>query len=307
MKSLQILFISSICMLNTLEALSQAQFETSFYFEDAIGNRDTIVIGADTSAYNIVNTHLGESLLTQPWDSAFEVRVAREDNYHNHLWFGEQLYLYDKRITYLFDIPECGYSTSVIFLMFTENYPVTVTWDTNVWSFDNSPCPIDGSFFHHTDYVLEPGWWPVFNYACLGSRNSFEFGIMDNEPYSGIIDTVYGVGMEFIYGLQLYTGPLEDPVSPCYLEVSVNDLIKQEFIIYPNPTRGHVSIQSEELTPILYDIISVRDIQGVEVFRASKINCSTMDLSHLSSGLYLISLLNENNVLIAINKIVIDR
>lgn len=43
-----------------------AQFETSIYFEDAVGNRDTIIIGADTSAQDGENSHLGMYIISTP-------------------------------------------------------------------------------------------------------------------------------------------------------------------------------------------------------------------------------------------------
>ena len=80
------LILVPVLVLQTSKDLSaqEAQFETSFFFEDALGNRDTIVIGADPTADELVNTHLGEMLLIEPWDSAFEVRVTTENIFHDY-------------------------------------------------------------------------------------------------------------------------------------------------------------------------------------------------------------------------------
>ncbi|MEP6794030.1 MAG: T9SS type A sorting domain-containing protein [Saprospiraceae bacterium] len=285
-----------------------AQFETAFYFQDAVGNRDTVIIGADTSAYHQVNTHLGETLITEPWDSTFEVRVAKEDNYQNALWFGDTLYLYNKRITYLLDVPECGYSTSVIFLMYTKHYPVTVTWDTSVWSFSNSPCPLDGSFFLHTNDILEPGWWPSYTYACLGSISSFSFDTIDPDPYTGIIDSVTGVGNEFIYGLQLRRAELESPISPCYLEVATKEpLIPRKTSIYPNPSSGIINIDFKAESFLKKAMLSIRNLQGIEILRIEDLDQhkNPISLLNLPNGIYLVSIVEANSNAITTQRIVI--
>lgn len=49
-------------------------FETTFYFEDAVRNMDSIRVGHDTAANYSYNPEFGESFLNTPFDSVFEVR-----------------------------------------------------------------------------------------------------------------------------------------------------------------------------------------------------------------------------------------
>ena len=48
-----------------------------FYFEDGVGNKDTVYLGFSDLATAKINTELGEIDLTnEPFDSSFEVRLA---------------------------------------------------------------------------------------------------------------------------------------------------------------------------------------------------------------------------------------
>jgi hypothetical protein len=54
-------------------------YQADFYFQDAIGNRDTITIGYDTTANGEYNPQFGEINLSQPFDSVFEVRATHRN------------------------------------------------------------------------------------------------------------------------------------------------------------------------------------------------------------------------------------
>lgn len=286
-----------------------AQFETSFFFEDSSGNRDTIIIGADPSADELINTHLGESVLTQPWDNVFEVRVTTENIFHNHSWFQDPLYLFNKKITHFIDLDECGYSTSVIFLFYTEHFPVTVTWDTVVWSIHASECYLDGSFFHHSNEIFEPGWWTSFDwhYSCLGYLTFYQFDTFHTDPYVGIMDSVINTGERFIYGLQLSTNELENPISPCQYVLDVEDpatLVNPLFQIYPNPANDFISIHSlSAITTIAY--VSIFNTQGMEIQRSRFLDNSPIRLEAHTPGLYFIVMKDDQSRIVATQRFVI--
>ncbi|GAB4497385.1 MAG: hypothetical protein OHK0019_30910 [Saprospiraceae bacterium] len=57
-------------------------FEMLIYFEDAIGNKDTVIVGYDPDANTYdVNPQFGEVWLDTPFDSVFEVRVSHSDEW----------------------------------------------------------------------------------------------------------------------------------------------------------------------------------------------------------------------------------
>jgi hypothetical protein len=59
---------------------SQEEFSFELYFEDAIGNKDTLLLGYDPLATDSIDVAFGEvNIINQPWSSVFEVR-AGDDN-----------------------------------------------------------------------------------------------------------------------------------------------------------------------------------------------------------------------------------
>ncbi|MCF8239236.1 MAG: hypothetical protein K9I85_13830 [Saprospiraceae bacterium] len=62
------------CVASPIFAQKVAMFETTFYFEDAVRNMDSIRVGHDTAANYSYNPEFGESFLNTPFDSVFEVR-----------------------------------------------------------------------------------------------------------------------------------------------------------------------------------------------------------------------------------------
>lgn len=57
-------------------------FQTVIWFEDAVGNRDSVNIGFNLEAkWDTLNPNFGEALLDTPFDSIFEVRVSHLDNW----------------------------------------------------------------------------------------------------------------------------------------------------------------------------------------------------------------------------------
>ncbi|MCF8417129.1 MAG: hypothetical protein K9G40_12865, partial [Crocinitomicaceae bacterium] len=69
------LLIFAISFSNLLFA--QEEFSFELYFEDALGNKDTLILGYDSNATNGIDPLFGELNMTgQPWDNTFEVRAG---------------------------------------------------------------------------------------------------------------------------------------------------------------------------------------------------------------------------------------
>jgi len=107
----------------------------------------------------------------------------------------------------------------------------------------DTECYLDGSFFHHSDEIFEPGWWTSFywHYACLGSLTYYQFDTMDNDPYVGIVDSIQNVGERFIYGLQLSTQELENPISPCQYVMGVDEFLDSNYIWIEARNNGSIT------------------------------------------------------------------
>lgn len=99
-------------------------FEMEFYFEDGVGNRDTVVLGADTlgSSNIFLPEVFNEQLITEPFDSVFEVRVAK-------LSFNGE---FSKRgISYMIsNEPDClTYADFAPIIINAVHFPITISYN----------------------------------------------------------------------------------------------------------------------------------------------------------------------------------
>lgn len=70
-------YLSFLFIFTSISAISQSEFSFDLYFEDALGNRDTITLGYDPLATDGIDAQFGEeNIISQPWDSVFEVRIS---------------------------------------------------------------------------------------------------------------------------------------------------------------------------------------------------------------------------------------
>jgi len=130
------------------------------YFEDAVGNRDTIVVGYDENAsFNQLNLQFGEQAITTPFDSIFEVRAVHADD-HN--------FITSKKIIENFELgpgDTCGASAGIRIFVRAKYLPVTIHYDTAL---------VNSSLCHH-NMILSPDnlifllqyWWDAREYYCM--------------------------------------------------------------------------------------------------------------------------------------------
>ena len=71
------------CLLIQFVQSQEILFQTSFYFEDGVGNKDTIVFGYEDVDTFRIDYSQGERPITTPWDSVFEVRMVHQEQYWN--------------------------------------------------------------------------------------------------------------------------------------------------------------------------------------------------------------------------------
>lgn len=70
------LLLLIIFLLPTFSLFAQ-QFSFPLYFEDALGNKDTLVFGYDNTASDSIDASLGEiDIKNTPYDSSFEARIT---------------------------------------------------------------------------------------------------------------------------------------------------------------------------------------------------------------------------------------
>jgi hypothetical protein len=80
------------------------------------------------------------------------------------------------------------------------------------------------------------------------------------------------------------------------LTSDIKNIDLKRFKIYPNPTNGVLTIQVNENTSEHVNSIEIFDIYGrvVETWRVASLqNAATLDISHLTAGIYFIKIENE--------------
>lgn len=123
--------ITGLLLLLQAQALysqQKAQFELPIYFEDARGNKDSVVVGYDRSIKvpKSLNQTFGEVYLYMPFDSVLEVRVMdlSNDNYTSK-----------KMVEGVFEANDgtCdNYGTPFRILVHARYLPLRVYWDSTI-------------------------------------------------------------------------------------------------------------------------------------------------------------------------------
>jgi len=233
---------------------SNAFFETIIYFEDAIGNRDSVIVGHDPS----VNSHeenneFGEYDLSHiPFDSIFEVRGVQFQDYNS---IDGPLMNFKKVIgfTNVFDQNNNCYPIveATIFIFNCKNLPLKVEWTES--DFSNSICRNRSLITSHilptvSDYWIEDSI-AVENSVCLAENDSFEFDQFDIGDFGFYrIENIEGFGEDTLFALLFGLNSQGSSISPCTAIINSIDQNSQIEIpkIYPNPTNDFISIKNIE-------------------------------------------------------------
>lgn len=286
------LLILLLLRLLPVQAQPTAQFETTFYFEDAIGNRDSVIVGYDTLATHDIDPEFGEMEILAPFDSVFEVRAGHFD------WpWREKL---SKKIIDRGSIavgpnpPEDCYSGGRIFIfVWATHQPVKVWWDRP--TFLNSRCYRASALLNHwVDELagpIAPENIPP-EYACLAAEDSIFFDMSEEYLTAdssmariSLEKEVQGLGEQTIFGLRFFPASTPFDYSPCYWVTATREAAEpQGLLIYPNPTSGEVNIQLPEGVEVL--LIELYGANGALLRQQRNVQQAQFNLSGLPSGIY---------------------
>lgn len=280
-----------------------AFFETPFYLEDALGNRDTVILGHDIEANTYFNPGFGELDITQPWDSIFEVRAAHFVDWN----FSSENLVLSKKI--IGDNegglhPNYGclwFNEAIILFVQITHSPLKVSWNQD--DFENSYCRNRSTLTPHMLPIVSEYWYeglqPDIDYVCLAEMGSFQVNqfVFDNFGFY-LIDSIQGSTMDTIAAMLFYPKHQDAFESPCTSTVSVSDINNSGSVIllYPNPTYDFLTIHEEDAYCwTVVDPISNRVLHG---------NGNLVDLSHFGCGVHYISIFNDSGKVIYTGKIV---
>ena len=275
--------------------LSSAQqiplFEFTMYFEDSIGNQDSVILGYDpTSDSNQPNTQFGEIVLSNPFDSIFEVRVIHGDDVNQERTL-------KKAIEHVENSSGCELPFHSKIVFSAKFPPVKITYDSTL--FPLGSC---------RNVILSPEWnifflqqwWKVCEYHCMADTSTYveDFVIPPPAGFCGnrlyVEKEVEGQGLKMLPGLFFATfygpGPCNDTTF-----LAVKDGSSVGFgTLNPNPAREHFSIQVPTDSRIEATVTNLTGRIITCPFTVSA-DAVQFDISALLSGIYFVVLQNEHS------------
>jgi hypothetical protein len=227
-------------------------FSMPIWFQDSIGNRDTIWVGADTTATSLnLNPKFGEHEITAPFDSVFEVRVCHGDDNNWRM---------SKKIIESTDWLGCPIWRFSRIMIHALHFPVKISWDTTLLK-TISPCNVNTVLTPNQDVFLLPNWYDAQIIYCMMTKSQiFEDFAYESHPSSWLVHPfeVKGQGIKNIKGLYLLN--FWD-LPYCYTTLGVSeDGSTNDLLVFPNPfiDEIHLAYDSNDIPKdlILFDLSS---------------------------------------------------
>lgn len=316
-KVIAILSLSCVILSGVSAQSDSLRFLFPIFFEDSLGNKDTVYIGGAEvdNEFVSIESRFGEvNLIEEPFDSVFEVRAGYfyELSRRRVDYLGKKIVL--KYTSDTGDFSDCDELriSNVSFAVWSQHPPLKVSWDPALFRWDGALECMNGSIINNTFAPLIL-WWDDFldlleedhyDYACLGEESG-EFSFLpfnyqtgyptDNVFWDIHLAKVEGSELEkdttYVYNLW-WAG---DRNSLCEEVVDVPELpssLNDEVVIYPNPVDGILHFTFDDPTSAItnYEIYRV---DGSLVLSGENITNQSINVSTLAAGTYLIRLITS--------------
>jgi hypothetical protein len=266
------------------------EFSFSMYFEDAIGNKDTLILGYDNEATDTIDQLFGEiNIINLPLDSLFDVRISNIF-YGWHNW-GPGTFQTKKQIVK----KKCGYYFALNCIDFyCHNWPVTATWDKSLF---NTDC-LEGSVFTS---CMPGGWFDVLgpsdlDYAIMVWDDSVTFTSNSADGFIEWGDYLNSNGELIQVFWQLFG-------DKSLINVDENKIsLEKKLNIYPNPINHNDNLN------ILSSINMNNTVQIIDILGNSqifKINNNMINIRNLEAGIYFLKLQTDRGNFF-VEKIIIE-
>lgn len=296
-KKSYILSVGSIVLLSGVRVSAQqvAYFETTIYVEDAIGNKDSVVIGHDPDANGMFNPEFGELDITAPFDSVLEVRAAHRLSFPgNNMILSKSIIGPVEQSSGSFYEPDSCYlyPEEIILFIHALHQPVTVTWDRNI--FDESYCRRGSFITSHIIPSAVPDWFldtaALALSACLAETYHYSAMLFDYGDWGFYkIHEIEGIGIDTIYAMLITPTFRVMDNTPCQGLVSNQDPLQSdtELHSYPNPASDIIILDTGADPVVGFEIF---DLSGRCVLMGNE---SKVDLEELPTGIYFISVVTD--------------
>jgi Secretion system C-terminal sorting domain len=255
----------------------EPQFHFVMRFEDAKGNRDSVVFGLDDRLYDpnrIPESAFGEKIITTPYDSVFEVRQGVR---------GSRIAPASKIGIGAYHSSYCDpkFWTSVPFPpalvpigIHAQHYPVKISWDSTLF---NTTCFAKTSLFSNTTYRFV---------AKLRSQRSF---ILRENQFGrpAFTEKVLLQNGKTVDAMVMYLALESENIVPTH-ELAEEIPIR----MYPNPVQDILQVQSPEHIQSLYISDALGHLMPIQEANYAS---GGLDISMLPEGVYFIKIISTDN------------
>jgi hypothetical protein len=272
--------------------LCAQEFVFPMYFEDALGNRDTVYIGYDANGNrDVILPEFGEVDIAHiPFDSVFDVRITNQSDIHE----GRNVagLFHTKRKIIL--SPEPFYYWPQVNLDIQAlHWPVKASWDPAL--FDNPTH--EGTLFSS---VHPMGWWDVIGYPLWWGNSNFDKSILIENQEITFTPNYPENWQDYPNGesLVFYTDDHDRPIATYFvvfgdstlITVGVSELHASNKIkLSPNPATTHAWLQLPEKMLLAKAQIELYSPTGRLLYKAQPTSqFHKIEVAHLPKGLYLV-------------------
>jgi len=277
-------------------------FQTTFYFEDSVGNRDSVVVGYDPDAIpEAIEPQYGEIEVTSPFDSIFEVRAIHLSDE----WLARTVKVLIEQGSPNFD---CVNQMNAIFIVNALHPPVKVTYDSTLFPYD--ACG-NVFFTRNWDVHFVEDWWSYCHH-CLSASSSYVEGFDPPQaPFDGLCHNfhyiekeVEGQGLKMLPQLLLVTfygpGTCNDSTFVSTGEVATTEMP----LPWPNPAVDHFFLKPPDGVRIGAEVLDLMGRKMATAFSTQE-GGFRFDVGALPKGFYLVSMWREDGLGRAVRKLVI--
>ena len=275
-------------LFSPLIGLSQPEFSFDLYFEDALGNRDTITLGYDPLATDGIDTFFGEeNIISQPWDSILDVRIG-DKSYSLNNWSTENTYLSKKQIISSY-CENSIISGRISIQFYAKNNPIKINWNS---TFFEDSCKSRTIFYGHQSLiefdvagVVSP---VLYGDSLFIKSYSYDISIQPEEfwVYHTITNPEYQIKkystLEKNIGVLQFLFQKDNPLS--LKPISIID-----FNVYPNPVRA-----GGEITVPVGNNYKLTDLSG-KILQQGLIEENKINIHNVVNGTYFLHVSNGNN------------
>ncbi len=240
---------------------AQEEFSFQIFFEDALGNRDTVTVGYDENASHALESVFGEEdIISLPWVNQCEVRIS---NYTKTFHTKKQIIK-----------NHCGESWGnwIPMMIYVKNpqFPLKISWDYTIFQ---NECIIGTVFANIPDHL----WFNLYRtaYFIKGTNEITYTNIPLNDIYLNYIDPADSLPV-YSFWLRFADSSL--------ITLGTDILDKNKVDVYPNPFINEFTVSSD----IPLSDIHITDLLGNRI--GFEIQNNTISLSNdQANGIYMLS------------------